>query len=469
MACHKDCRRGPGHELPGDLRRNYAIGVYNGAAFQFAEAMIDAPVVLTWFVSQLTTSNLLIGLVVPLGRALWSLPQMFVSPPIQRLKYKLPAYGLVSGVRMLMWLLLAAVVWSAPPPEVLLVAFFILYGVARLASAPAGLTFMDIVGKTIPAHRRGRFFAWRQLVGGAAGLAGGWLVKAILDSPTFAFPRGHALLFMLYGVVLATGNGAFLFVKEPASKISATPSTLREQFRRGWSFLAQDLTYRRYVLAQMLLQLAGIALPFYAVYAKSVLNAPEGMVGIYVFVRVGALLFSNLIWGPLSDRRGNRLVMMTLCAGQVLTQALALCLVILLGIWQPTGNWMPYLAFPLFFMSGALQPAQIIVGGNFLMELVSEAERALYLGLFNTLLGVVILVSGLGGIVVDHLGFAGVFGLAMGFGLLAYVLTARLPEPREALAVDARPPDSGSDVGDGLVAGWLESHGSPETADEQRG
>jgi MFS family permease len=258
---------------------------------------------------------------------------------------------------------------------------------------------------------------------------------------------------MLYGVVLATGNGAFLFVKEPASKIGVTPSTLREQFQRGWHFLVQDLIYRRYIIAQMLLQLAGIALPFYAVYAKSVLNAPEGMVGVYVFVRVGALLFSNVIWGPLSDRRGNRLVMMTLCAGHVVTQALALCLVLLLGVWQPGDNWLPYLAFPLFFMSGALQPAQIIVGGNFLMELVSEAERALYLGLFNTLLGIVILISGLGGIVVDHLGFVGVFGLAMGFALLAYVLTAKLPEPRETPVVDARPSGSDSDVVDELAAG----------------
>jgi len=47
-------------------RRNFAMGVINAAAFQVAETMIDSSLVLTWFLSQLTTSNLLIGLPAPI-------------------------------------------------------------------------------------------------------------------------------------------------------------------------------------------------------------------------------------------------------------------------------------------------------------------------------------------------------------------------------------------------------------------
>jgi len=52
-----------------EVRRSFALGVFNGAVFRLAEALIDPPLVLTWFVSQLTTSNLLTGLVAPLGNA----------------------------------------------------------------------------------------------------------------------------------------------------------------------------------------------------------------------------------------------------------------------------------------------------------------------------------------------------------------------------------------------------------------
>ncbi|MBN1954383.1 MAG: hypothetical protein JW900_04950, partial [Anaerolineae bacterium] len=56
-------------------RRSFALNVFNGVAFEFAERLIDPPLVLTWFVGQLTSSNLLVGLVVPLGDAGWFLPQ----------------------------------------------------------------------------------------------------------------------------------------------------------------------------------------------------------------------------------------------------------------------------------------------------------------------------------------------------------------------------------------------------------
>jgi hypothetical protein len=79
-----------------------------------------------------------------------------------------------------------------------------------------------------------------------------------------------------------------------------------------------------------------------------------------------------------------------------------------------------------------MRPAQVLMGSNFLLELVPEGERSLYLGLSNTLTGVVVLVSGLGGLVVDALGFAGLFAVSLGLCLAGYVLASGLPEPREA-------------------------------------
>ena len=65
-----------------EVKRSFILNVVNGTLFEFAERLIDPPLVLTWFVSQLTTSNLLIGLVAPLGQAGWYLPQIFVSTRI---------------------------------------------------------------------------------------------------------------------------------------------------------------------------------------------------------------------------------------------------------------------------------------------------------------------------------------------------------------------------------------------------
>jgi MFS family permease len=191
------------------------------------------------------------------------------------------------------------------------------------------------------------------------------------------------------------------------------------------------LVFRRYITVRLLIGLTGIALPFYSVYAKNVLGAEAGMAGIYAAVTGGAKLLSNIGWGWISDHKGNRLVMQLMLAGKGLTVLLALVLVGLVSFSKPEGAWLPYLALPLFFLDGAVFPAGILAGSNFLTELVSDAERPIYLGLANTLSGVVTLLSVLGGLLVDWLGYAGLFAAALVLCVVGLALSTGLPEPRE--------------------------------------
>jgi len=417
--------------LRREIKRTFALGVFNGAAFNFAEALVSPPLVLTLFVSKLTSSNLLTGLVSPLGDACWFLPQIFVSARIQRMERKMPSYTLSAVIRTFAWIALATAVWFIQDPLLLLVGFFILYTTARLSAGLAGLAFFDVVAKTIPARQRGSFFSWRQLVGGTLGLGAGWIVKLVLSNPALPFPRNHAFLFFLYCAAMAPGLVSFAMVREPPGATVAESVTVREQLRRAGRILRENKVYRRYLSARMSLALAGIALPFYAIYAKNVLGAPAGMVGIYLATRIGAQLLFNLLWGRLSDRRGNQLVMRVLNLGTGTTVLLALTLVGMVALLQPQGAWLPYLVLPLFFLDGAVRPGQVLSGSNFLLELVPEAERPLYLGTSNTIMGIVVLISGLGGLVVDLLGFAGLFTVSLALCIAGYLLATGLPEPRE--------------------------------------
>jgi hypothetical protein len=184
------------------------------------------------------------------------------------------------------------------------------------------------------------------------------------------------------------------------------------------------------MMARLALGLADVALPFYGVYAKRVLGAPAGMVGIYVATRVAAQLVFNLPWGWLSNQKGNQVVMQLMSVGTGLAALIGVVLAVVVGVGRLSGGWLPYLALPLFFLNGAMLPAKVLSGSNFLLELVPENERSLCLGLSNTLMGVAVLISGLGGLVVDLLGFVGLFALVGGLCLGAYVLATKLPETR---------------------------------------
>src|SRR5512141_2630796 len=72
------------------LRRNFFLGVFNGAMFNFAETLMSVDTVLTWFVQQLGGSYFLIGLVGPMRDAGWFLPQLFISHRLQRERLEMP-------------------------------------------------------------------------------------------------------------------------------------------------------------------------------------------------------------------------------------------------------------------------------------------------------------------------------------------------------------------------------------------
>ena len=416
-----------------DARRSFALNVFNGALFNFAARLIDPPLVLTWFVSQLTPSNLLVGLVTPLGQACWLLPQVFFSTHVQRLKRKMDAYAVAGAIRVVVWLLLAAVLWFVEASHIILFSFFLLYALAWAVGGLAGLSFFDVTAKTIATRRRGSLFAWRQFVGGLLGLGAGWVVRTVLNEPAFGFPRGHAILFLLYALTITPALGAFIAIDEPSDEGPADDRSLGEQLGQALGALRRDRMYQRYMTARLALGLAEVALPFYGIYAKRVLGAPDGMVGIYVAVRVAAQLGFNLAWGRLSDRRGNQVVMRLMSIGGGLAALSAIALVFVVNEIQLQSSLLPYLVVPLFLLNGSLLPAKILSGSNFLLELVPRGERPLYLGLSNTLMGIAVLVSGLGGLVVDALGFTGLFALAAGLSAIAYVSAAGLPNTREIL------------------------------------
>ena len=52
-----------------------------------------------------------------------------------------------------------------------------------------------------------------------------------------------------------------------------------------------------------------MALPFYIIYSSERLLLPEESVGIFLSIQMIGMIISNLLWGRLSDRIGNKIVL----------------------------------------------------------------------------------------------------------------------------------------------------------------
>jgi MFS family permease len=415
------------------LRRNFALGVLNGAMFSFAEALMSVDTVLTWFVQRLGGSNFLIGLVGPMRDAGWFLPQLFVSHRLQREPLKMPLYRRMMAVRAIAWSVwtLATVVLVANFPA-LLAVFFIAYGVNALASGFAGLSFMDIVAKTIPATRRGSFFGGRLFLGGVLGLLASALVGVMVaeHNPT-PFPTNVAILFVLAWVAALIGLFSFALVKEPDGEVRAEDDTLRSHVRRAARLPRHNQNLRFFLIARVVNLLSYIAAPFYSIYSIDVLHAPVSILGVYVGVRTIVALLINPVWARLSDRRGNKLVMQlsTICG--VVMLAWVLFAPIVAESVRADAGVIAYLFVPVFALMGSYETGVNIGSVNLLLEIAPGNDRAIHVGLANTVMGLAYFSTIASGLLVDALGYRGVFAIALVLLSVAVWALSRLQEPRD--------------------------------------
>lgn len=413
------------------LRRNFSLGIANGALFNLSSSLLDPSLVLTWLVRQLTSSNFLIGLVVPIYQGGWFLPQLLVSGYLQGRKRKLPLYVAMSTPRAICWALVALALFLITDRTVLLVLFYTLLTVYSLADGVAGLPFMDIIAKAIPSTRRGAFFGWRRFLGGILALGGSLVVKYVLDERRgLTFPHNFGVLFFLASLTMSAAMISFGLVVEPVEPVLNQSVALLGQMKRAVHLPRRDANYGCFLAVRLMATAAGMATPFYIVYAKRALGVSAGMVGVYLSWATLAGIASTLVWGRISDRRGNRgPILLASMVG--LTAPLAALLIPSLASQQPlVAAWAPYVFAVVFVLLSIFQMGLMMGYHNYLLDITPAEDRPLYIGFANTLTGLTMLASAVGGLIVDLAGLAVLFWMAAAFYAGALLLASRLREPR---------------------------------------
>ncbi|MFQ5886797.1 MAG: MFS transporter [Anaerolineae bacterium] len=414
------------------LRRNFILGVLNGALFQFSNALISPSLVLPLFVRYLTDSHLLVGLIPSIAQAGWFLPQLVASRYIQHRPQKKVYYSAMAIVRAGSWGLLTIALFTLGGSRLLLlVVFFSLLVVFSFSGGVAGISFMDIVGKAIPLTRRGAFFGSRNFLGGILAFMGGLIVKYALDQSGYPFPANFGLLFTLSFFALSVAFFLFAQVVEPVEPVHEGEVALLQQFRRALEIMENDARYRQFLFLRLCLMATQMATPFYILYARDRLGIPGGMVGLYLSAMTAVSVGSNLVWSRISDRRSNKLLLQIASILGLSIPLSALFIPHLSGLLSPGS--LGYLFGVVFVLLGSYTAGARIGNINFLLEISPAVERPIYLGVTNTLLGMALLASAVGGVIVEVAGFGILFSFTLAFYALAIGLSLTLSDPREEI------------------------------------
>jgi hypothetical protein len=389
-----------------DKRKNFFLGAFNGVLFILSESLIDPTLVLATFVNTLTNSPLLVGIVVPLREGLWALPQLWVSGWLQNIPHKMTIYRLSTIFRSVSWGLLALSVLLIRDPQWLIISFFFLYSISAVMNGLGGLPFLEVVGKTIPSDRLGEFFAWRMGLGGLAGVAASFFVRWILTpgSP-LPFPTNYGVLVLGFFIGASIGLVLFNFVREPIQKDVLPVMLFREQLKRATLILRADKNFLRFVLMQSTLIWSGAATPFFAIFVQNELGGSKAFLGIYLAVVTLTNLAANVVLGRVSRRIGYRkIIIISAIAGLVMSSGV-LVMAILAKPLHFTAVFASYCLVPVFIFSAIRRTSQSIAADSLLLNIVPENERSIYIGLSNTLMGLVLLSMGLSGLIMQIFGF----------------------------------------------------------------
>jgi MFS family permease len=405
------------------------VNVLDGTFFWGGSSLIAASTILPVYVSRLSDSKLLIGLLSMISSMGWLVPQLFTANWVQRLPRKkvLPVNLGLFTERLPVVLLALSTLLTLRYPVLALGAFYVFVAWHTVGAGVVAVAWQDMIGKIIPAQRRGRFFGLANFMGTATGVLGASAAAWLLDR--HSFPGGYTWCFALSAVMMAVSWGFLALTREPAQAPSSEPVSQREYWRRLPSVLRDDPNFVRYLVSQAVLALGGMAGGFYTVYAVQRWQLSDGRAGTFQASMLVGQALSNLAFGAVADRKGHKLVLeLSVLLGLLGTG---------LAVVAPGPAWF----YVVFALIGANLAGLLLSGLMIALEFCDEDNRPTYIGLNNTVRGISYgMAPILGGWLAGLVGYQALFAIALviggvGLGLLRW----SVHEPRHARATLQQP------------------------------
>lgn len=400
--------------------RNFMLGVANGIFVNAGETFLHSGLVLAPFLAVLGAAPIVIGLVPAIKVGASFLPQLLVANRISHEPLKLRFYHFTSYIRTAAYLLmtLAVFVAGATQPGLVVAIILAMLLINAVAGGIAAVPFADVTAKIVPHSRLGTFWALRNSLGGVLALGAGVVLRNILESD-MAFPTNFGLVLLLGTILSTLAYGSFSFVKEPPG-VPGMRRPFLGMLRDIPGILRADVSLRRFLRVRFLGLAALLAEPFYGVYAITAIGAPDAALGTYIIAATATSIISNLVMGFLSNRALNVTLMQVGFALLLATPILAL----LIKDWR----W-----FVLVFIISTIGSTGVGIGAtNLLYAIAPQEDRALYIGLSNTVLTLPSFAPMSAGLLLVVLPMSTIFLIAVGLATVTLGLSFRFRILQEA-------------------------------------
>lgn len=404
-----------------NLRHNFIVNTLDGSFFGLGVGFASFVTIIPLFVSQMTDSAILIGLIPAIHAMGWQLPQLLTADHVTRQSRYKPTVILMTLQERLPYLGLAVVAWILPgiDRQVALVVTFGLLIWQGLGGGFTATAWQSMIGKIMPPRRVGTFFGIQAAASNLFASIGA--ISAGIFLERLASPLNFALCFLMTGIAMAISWFCLASTREETVPPAIAPSAPIPFWNRMTAIVRRDANFRWFLIARMLSQLAVMAFAFYTVYAVRHHGMDVFTAGVMTAVLTATQVVANPVMGWLGDRWGYRAAMQI--------GALAASASALLACFAPSIEWF----YPAFVLAGIASVATWTIALAMTLEFNAGSERPAYIGLANTLVAPsTILAPLLGGWLADTAGYQATFLVSVIGGLAtALVFYMTLRDPRQ--------------------------------------
>ena len=258
----------------------------------------------------------------------------------------------------------------------------VVIAVSSLLGSLSGVAWLAWMSDLVPENVRGTYFGKRNMIASAAGtvviLAAGKFLSLWETRLGNTNPYSYIIIFSLGLAAGLIGTWFLSRVPEVENPEQTQKSSM------DFSLFLKPLKNRNFLALIIYVScwIFGVqmAAPFYGVFMIDILKIDFSTITIFGTFAMLATLFMMKIWGPISDKLGNKPVIIV--SGLILG-AIPLLWVIAL----PKDYYMPILAAHL--LTGAFMAGASLSQFNILIKLSPQEGRSVYLALFAAITGII--------------------------------------------------------------------------------
>ena len=413
-----------------NLKYNFLVNVVDASCFGFGLGFASFTTILPLFVSQMTNSALLIGLIPAIHTMFWQLPQLFMAKTVSSLSLIKPHVMTMTINERLPYLGLALVAWFIPQIGTTF-ALILIFALLIWQGLGAGLTangWQSMIAKVIPSKTRARFFGVQSAAANLLASVGAVMAGFLLQK---SIPNiGYTVCFLITFVFMLL---SMFFLGLTREMVVGKPVKVGNEQSLSQSvmvILKSDREFFGFLTSRMIFQFGMMSFAFYIIYGVQFLGMSASFAGVMTSILLITQVISNPILGWVADRWGHLPVLVFGAFSSMLSALIALL--------APTLFWIPF----IMVLTGLANTTFWTIGIAYTLEFGTDLTRPTYVGVLNTLgAPAAILAPVVGGLLADAFSYSVTFLVSVVLSLVTaiiLILMGKKPKYTETLQIKTR-------------------------------